>query len=152
MKLHQLKQPAGSRHSTKRVGRGDSSGHGSTSTRGNKGHRSRAGFSLSFSFEGGQMPLARRVPKRGFTHRGPEWSIVNLSRLGELFKDGDVVTPGKLREAGAVRDASRVKILGDGSLALKLEVRAHAFSEKARRAIEKSGGSCVVEGKGEAVA
>lgn len=145
MRLHQINPPEGSRRGPKRLGRGDASGHGGTSTRGHKGHKSRSGFSLGFNFEGGQMPLARRLPKRGFTHLPARPAdTVNLRVLEARCSDGDVVSPETLAEQGIVRSGVPVKILGAGSLSKKLEVHAHRFSEKARKEIEKAGGKAVV--------
>jgi len=145
MKLHELKAPTGSRHSRKRLGRGDASGHGGTSTRGHKGHKSRSGFHLSFNFEGGQMSLTRRLPKRGFTHL-PYIRIetVNLKRIDRVFPDGATVTPDALKEAGLIKKTLYVKVLGDGALTKKLNIQAHAFSGKAKSKIEKSGGQAAL--------
>ena len=142
MKLHELSPAPGSKKNRKRIGRGPGSGTGKTAGRGHKGQRSRSGFSQRFGFEGGQMPLVRRVPKRGFTNIfRTEYTAVNLSRL-EGF-EGDV-TPETLRAKGLARANKKVKILGDGEVSAKLNVKAHKFSKSARAKIEAAGGSCEV--------
>jgi large subunit ribosomal protein L15 len=141
MKLHELKPAPGARRSRKRVGRGPGSGLGKTSARGEKGQRSRSGYSMRPSFEGGQMPLVRRLPKRGFTppFREP-YRTVNVGQLNGL-EAGAVVTPESLEQAGLVRrGGERVKLLGDGELKVALTVRVHAFSATARERIEAAGG------------
>ncbi len=144
MKLHDLSPAAGSRRQRKRIGRGPGSGHGKTAGRGHKGQRSRSGFSRRRGFEGGQMPLLRRVPKRGFTNIfRTEYEIVNLSALAGL--EGEV-TPELLAELGKVRAGRPVKILGQGELGAALKVSAHKFSAAARSKIEAAGGSCEVLG------
>jgi large subunit ribosomal protein L15 len=140
MKLHELSPAKGSKHSRKRVGRGPGSGIGKTSGRGEKGQKSRTGYSSRPGFEGGQMPLVRRVPKRGFTNIWKtEYSVVNLSQLAEL--EGDV-TPEVLRERGLVRSGKKVKVLGDGEIGKPLRVVADKFSKSAREKIEAAGGRC----------
>lgn len=140
MKLHELGPRKGSRHTAKRVGRGPGSGTGKTAGRGHKGQRSRSGFSQRPGFEGGQMPLVRRVPKRGFTNIfRVEYSAVNVSALGAVGKD---VNPDTLLEHGLVRRGRPVKILGNGEAPKGLEVKAHKFSRSAREKIETAGGSC----------
>jgi large subunit ribosomal protein L15 len=140
MKLHELSPAKGSKHSRKRVGRGPGSGLGKTAGKGEKGQKSRSGHSLRVGFEGGQMPLIRRVPKRGFTNIWKvEYAVVNLSQLAEL--EGDV-TPQVLVERGLVRSGKKVKVLGDGELAKPLRVTADKFSKSARAKIEAAGGSC----------
>ena len=140
MKLHDLGPRKGSRFTRKRVGRGPGSGTGKTAGRGHKGQRSRSGFSQRFGFEGGQMPLVRRVPKRGFTNIfRVEYSTVNVSTLESL--DGEV-SPESLLERGMVRRGRPVKILGDGEISKALTVRAHKFSRSARQKIEAAGGTC----------
>ncbi len=142
MKLHDLSPASGSRRNRKRIGRGPGSGYGKTAGRGENGQRSRAGFSRRRGFEGGQMPLLRRVPKRGFTNIfRTEYEIVNLSGLADL--EGEV-TPAVLAEKGRVRAGRLVKILGQGEIDRKLTVSAHKFSAAARRKIEAAGGSCEV--------
>ncbi len=141
MKLHQLKPPEGAKKKKKRVGRGDSSGHGGTSTRGHKGHKARSGYRLPFNFEGGQMPLFRRVPKRGFTHlKKYKVEIVNLNQIEKKFNDGEEVSPETLKNKGLIKKGEFVKILGDGNLTKKLTFFAHSFSKKAKEKIEKVGG------------
>ncbi|HTG36644.1 MAG TPA: 50S ribosomal protein L15 [Thermoanaerobaculia bacterium] len=140
MKLHDLSPAKGSKHSKKRVGRGPGSGLGKTAGRGEKGQKSRTGYSSRPGFEGGQMPLVRRVPKRGFTNIWrSEYAVVNLSQLAEL--EGDI-TPESLRELGLVRAGRKVKVLGDGELAKPLRVVANKFSKSAREKIEAAGGRC----------
>ncbi|HEY0555947.1 MAG TPA: 50S ribosomal protein L15 [Thermoanaerobaculia bacterium] len=140
MKLHELSPAKGSKHSKKRVGRGPGSGLGKTAGRGEKGQKSRTGYSGRPGFEGGQMPLVRRVPKRGFTNIWRrEYAVVNLSQLAEL--EGDI-TPETLREAGLVRSGRKVKVLGDGEIAKPLNVVADKFSKSAREKIEAAGGRC----------
>jgi large subunit ribosomal protein L15 len=142
MKLHDLTPAKGSRHARKRIGRGPGSGTGKTAGRGHKGQRSRTGFSRRAGFEGGQMPLIRRVPKRGFTNIfRREYSIVNLASLEQF--DGEV-TPESLVEKGLVRKGMPVKVLGQGEIGKALTVKAHKFSASARAKIEAAGGSCEV--------
>jgi len=142
MRLHELSPAPGSKKNRKRIGRGPGSGTGKTAGKGHKGQRSRSGFSQRFGFEGGQMPLVRRVPKRGFTNIfRTEYTVVNLSRL-EGF-EGDV-TPETLAAKGLARTGRPVKILGDGEFSAKLKVSAHKFSKSARAKIEAAGGSCEV--------
>jgi large subunit ribosomal protein L15 len=139
--LSNLKPPRGSRHRKVRVGRGIGSKLGKTSGAGNKGQKSRKGYSQRPGFEGGQMPLHRRIPKRGFHNPfGKDYAVVNLESLS-IFAAGDVVTPDSLRGRGLTRSASRpVKILGDGELNTSLTVRAHAFSKSAEEKIARAGG------------
>jgi large subunit ribosomal protein L15 len=140
MKLHELSPAKGSKHSKKRVGRGPGSGLGKTAGRGEKGQKSRTGYSSRPGFEGGQMPLIRRVPKRGFTNIWKsEYAVVNLSQLADL--DGDV-TPETLVEPGLVRSGKKVKVLGDGEIGKALHVVASKFSKSAREKIEAAGGRC----------
>lgn len=142
MNLNDLSPAPGSKHSRKRVGRGRGSGNGKTAGRGHKGQASRSGFSQRFGFEGGQMPLVRRVPKRGFTNIfRSEYSIVNLSRL-EGF-DGEV-TPEALVARGLARAGRPVKVLGNGEMGKAIRVSAHKFSKSARAKIEAAGGTCEV--------
>ncbi len=147
MKLDELKPAIGSNKKRKRVGRGDGSGHGKTSCRGHKGQGARSGGNVQPGFEGGQMPLQRRLPKRGF--RNPfriGASIVNLEHL-ENFSAGTEVTPELLKQHGLVSGHQpRVKVLGDGVLSKALTVRAHGFSAKAREKIEACGGKAEVLG------
>ena len=141
MKLNELKPAPGSNRKRKRVGRGDGSGHGKTSGRGHKGQGSRSGGNIAPGFEGGQMPLQRRLPKRGFTNPFKvENAVVNLEQL-DVFAAGSEVTPQGLAERGLVRGKDRrVKILGDGAIAKALTVKAHGFSAKAKEKIESAGG------------
>ena len=143
MELNNLKPKKGSRHAKKRVGRGPGSGHGKTSSRGEKGQKSRAGFSRMLGFEGGQMPLHRRLPKRGFTNIfKKEHAVVNVSDL-ERFDNGATIDENVLRGAGLVKGANDgIKILGDGKLTKKLTVHAAKFSASARKQIEAAGGTC----------
>jgi large subunit ribosomal protein L15 len=145
MKLHQLKPPEGAKHKVKRLGRGDSSGHGGTSTRGHKGHKARSGYKLPFNFEGGQMPLVRRIPKRGFTHlKEYKIEIVNLNQIDKKFNEGEEVNPEKLKEKGLIKKTEFVKILGEGNLTKKLTIYAHHFSKKAKEKIEKVSGKVII--------
>jgi large subunit ribosomal protein L15 len=142
MKLHDLSPAAGSRRNRKRIGRGPGSGLGKTAGRGHKGQLSRAGFSRRRGFEGGQMPLLRRVPKRGFTNIfRTEYEIVNLAALADLK---GAVTPELLAEKGLVKAGRPVKILGQGEIKKKLKISAHKFSAAAKSKIEAAGGSCEV--------
>lgn len=149
--LSNLKPPKGSRHRKVRVGRGIGSKLGKTAGAGNKGQKSRTGFSRRPGFEGGQMPLHRRIPKRGFHNPfGREYSVVNVEQLN-AFPAGETVTPDSLREHGLVRRAGdAIKILGDGELKNKLTVQAHAFSESAKQKIAAAGGSFEVVAQGNA--
>lgn len=145
MELNKLKPPVRSRKKKKRVGRGDGSGHGGTSTRGHKGHRARAGGKSSRGFEGGQMPLQRRLPKRGFSNPfRQEWQIVNLKDLNR-FPAGSVVDPALLKEVGLIKKGEeKVKVLGDGFLNFPLTIKAHQFSLAAKSKIEAVGGKAEV--------
>jgi large subunit ribosomal protein L15 len=148
MRLHELKPRPGSKHRVKRLGCGESSGHGKTSGKGHKGQRARSGGSIRLGFEGGQMPLIRRLPKRGFNNAAfkTSYALVNLGDL-ERFEDGEHVTEQLLREKGLVNgNFDGLKILGRGQLTKKLTVEADKFSETARRGIEKAGGSVVIRG------
>ena len=140
--LSNLRPPRGSRHRKVRVGRGIGSKLGKTAGAGNKGQKSRKGFSRRPGFEGGQMPLHRRLPKRGFHNPfGKDYAVVNLGAVGKAFAAGDVVTPESLRERGLAHGGSRpIKILGDGELNVALTVRAHAFSRSAEEKITRAGG------------
>ena len=140
MKLHELSPAKGSKHSRKRVGRGPGSGLGKTAGKGEKGQRSRSGYSRRPGFEGGQMPLLRRVPKRGFTNNFKvEYAVVNVSDLVDF--EG-AITPDALLERGLVRRGQPVKILGNGELSKAVTVSAHKFSGSARAKIEAAGGRC----------
>jgi large subunit ribosomal protein L15 len=139
MELNNLKPAKGSTHSERRIGRGEGSGKGGTSTRGHKGAQSRSGYSRKLGFEGGQMPLQRRVPKFGFTNKERiEFKPINLSTLEELAakKNLTEITVETLIEGGFVSKNDRVKILGNGTLTKALTVTAHAFSKSAQAAIE----------------
>lgn len=149
MRLHNLKPRPGAKHRRKRLGQGESSGHGKTSGRGGKGQTARSGSSIRIGFEGGQMPLIRRVPKFGFTSPfRVAYEVVNLSTLEALVKAGRItggaVTPEDLYALGTVtRKAAPVKILGDGNLSAPLSVTAHAFSKSAVQKIEAAGGKAL---------
>lgn len=144
MELNNLKPAKGATHHDKRIGRGAGSGHGGYSTRGNKGAQSRSGYSRKLGFEGGQMPLQRRLPKFGFTNlKRVEYKPINLSTLEELAakKELTAVNLDTLVAAGFVSTGDRVKILGNGTLSKALAVTAHAFSKSAEAAITAAGGS-----------
>ena len=143
MKLHTLKLAKGSTHSRRRLGRGPGSGLGGTSTRGHKGAMARSGYKKKIGFEGGQMPMQRRLPKYGFNNIfRVEYKGINLSVLQELAetKNWEKITPKELHEAGYISKKQLVKILGKGELKAKLEVEANAFSKSAQAAIEAAGG------------
>src|ERR1044071_9174121 len=146
MNLSGLRPPAGQKKERKRVGRGMGSGHGKTSTRGSKGQRAGTGFGQKRGFEGGQMPLHRRLPKRGFTNIFKKhFAIVNLGRLEKL--EGDAFTVDRLVELGAIRSVGDgLKILGTGQLTRKITVEAHQFSKSALEKIQKAGGTAQVIG------
>ncbi len=145
MRLHELRPPEGARKAAKRKGRGMASGLGKTSGRGQKGQKARSGSGIRPGFEGGQMPYFQRLPKRGFTNiHKKRWNIVNLSDLNN-FEEGTVVTPDLLLEAGLLKSQrDPLKVLGDGELDRKLEVRAHRFSKQALAKIEAAGGKAEV--------
>ncbi len=147
MKQHELRPPEGAKKDRKRVGRGTGSGHGKTSGRGMSGQRSRSNHGIRPYFEGGQLPLVRRLPKkRGFTNifRIP-YRVVNVGRLAELFQPGETVTPRLLVQRGVVRNLKfPVKVLGEGDIAQPLHIYAHAFSESARSKVLAAGGSCTL--------
>ena len=151
MRLHELKPNPGAKTRRKRVGRGPGSGRGKTSTRGHKGQGSRAGSSTRATFEGGQMPYIRRLPKRGFKNARTrvEYLPVNLAALEEHFEAGATVDMEAILAQGLAngRGTVRVKILGQGKLTKKLVVKVHAYSATAKAAIEAAGGSCEVIGK-----
>jgi large subunit ribosomal protein L15 len=147
MSLSNLRPPKGAKHSKKRVGRGQGSGNGKTAGRGHKGAKSRSGFKHKRGFEGGQMPLHRRVPKRGFHNPfREEFAVVNLDTLAERFDAGADVTPDLLRERGLVGGEGRVKVLARGDISKALTVRAHKFSGKAAEKIQAAGGKAEVLG------
>jgi large subunit ribosomal protein L15 len=146
MRLHDLKPRPGAKHRRKRLGQGESSGHGKTSGRGGKGQTARSGSSIRIGFEGGQMPLIRRIPKRGFNNARHtiRYLPVNLSSLNQ-FEDGARVDAAILRQAGLANGpVAGIKILGSGDLTRKLVVIAHSFSASARVKIEANGGTCEV--------
>lgn len=145
MKLHTLKPAEGSRQERNRVGRGQGSGNGKTAGRGSKGQKARTGGGVRIGFEGGQTPLFRRLPKRGFTNiNRKDYAIVNLDTLNR-FEDGTTVTPALLVEAGIIKkELSGLKILGEGQLERKLTVQAAKFSKAAEEAINAAGGSIEV--------
>jgi large subunit ribosomal protein L15 len=146
MRLHTLRPRPGARHRVKRLGIGESSGHGKTSGKGHKGQKARSGGSLRLGFEGGQMPLIRRLPKRGFNNAAfhKNYAVVNLSDLGE-FKAGSTINEQALRESKLIRgNFFGIKILGDGELKHGLTIEADKFSTSAREKIEKVGGTATV--------
>jgi len=149
MRLHDLKPRPGAKHRRKRLGQGESSGHGKTSGRGGKGQTARSGSSIRIGFEGGQMPLIRRIPKRGFNNAlfARQFVAVNVGELNQ-FEEGARVNEAAMRAAGLANGpADGVKILGDGELSRKLTVSAHAFSASAKAKIEAKGGACEVVGR-----
>lgn len=142
MKLHAIEQPYGAVRSSKRVGRGTASGHGKTAGKGHKGQNARSGGGVRLGFEGGQLPLFRRLPKRGFSNAPfkVEYATINVSDL-DKFEDGAVVTPELLKEMGIVKkQLAGIKVLGNGELTKKLTVKASKFSATAVEKIEKMGG------------
>jgi large subunit ribosomal protein L15 len=148
MDLSDLKPSEGSKKNKKRVGRGHGTGQGAQAGRGHKGAQSRSGYKFKRGFEGGQMPLHRRIPKRGFHNAfRVEYAVVNLDTLADRFDAGAVVTPELLRERGLVHGTSRqIKVLARGDIAKKLTVRAHKFSGKAAEKIAAAGGAAEVLG------
>ena len=141
MKLNELQRNIGATHAKKRVGRGPGSGLGKTSSRGQKGQKARSGGSINPVFEGGQLPLYRRIPKRGFTNAKfkTEYAVINISKLN-VFEDGTVVTPALLKDTGLVKKQyDGIKVLGNGTLTKKLTVQANKFSKTAIEKIEESG-------------
>ena len=147
MKLHELQPAAGSVKEVKRIGRGHGSGQGKTAGKGHKGQKARSGGSIRPGFEGGQMPLQRRIPKRGFNNKvfAKEFATVNVSELEKRFESGAVVDADALIESGAIKKVlDGVKILGNGELSKKLTVKAVKFTEAAKEKIEKAGGSAEV--------
>lgn len=141
MRLHDLKVPRGVNKRPKRVGRGRGSGHGKTSCRGHKGQKARSGRKLRPGFEGGQMPLARRLPKKGFTNPFKiKYQIINIEKLNRFKKDS-TVTPQMFEEEGLIKDANfPIKILSDGKITKALNIQVHAVSLQAKEKIEKAGG------------
>lgn len=147
MKLHNLKPAAGSTHSRRRIGRGPGSGLGGTSTRGHKGAKARSGYKRKIGFEGGQMPLQRRVPKFGFKNiNRKEYLAVNLTTLQRIAEASNVEKIGleELRQAGVLSGKKLVKVLGKGELKAKLSVEANAFSKTAEEAIKSLGGNTTI--------
>ena len=142
MKINEIRKPKGATKSPKRVGRGSGTGHGKTSSRGMKGAKSRAGYSRRLGFEGGQMPLMRRIPKRGFTSAKKKiYQVVNVEQLSHFKKDS-IVDPEALKKAGLIRRGNdKVKILGGGKFGKAISVKAHGFSKEAKKKIEESGGT-----------
>ncbi len=144
MNLHNLRPAKGAVHKEKRLGRGEASGKGGTSTKGNKGGQSRAGYKRKRAHEGGQMPIQRRIPKRGFTnpHR-IEYKVFNLGQIAQLLEKYDLkeFTLENLYTNGLISQTDRIKILGNGELKTKLNFKVNAISEKAKQAIESSGGT-----------
>jgi large subunit ribosomal protein L15 len=146
MRLHDLKPRPGAKHRRKRLGQGESSGHGKTSGRGGKGQTARSGSSIRIGFEGGQMPLIRRIPKRGFNNarHATRYIPVNIQSLN-VFEDGARVDEAALRSVGLAKGPGEgIKILGDGEISKKLSVSVHAFSASARAKIEAKGGTCEI--------
>ncbi|HXG82963.1 MAG TPA: 50S ribosomal protein L15 [Pyrinomonadaceae bacterium] len=143
--LNNLRPAEGSTHKKKRVGRGPGSGLGKTAGRGHKGQKSRSGYSSKIGFEGGQMPLQRRLPKRGFTNIfKKQWVEVSLAKLEESFNAGDEITPEILHERGLVKKAKHdLVILGTGEISKALKISAHRFTKAAREKIENAGGSAI---------
>jgi large subunit ribosomal protein L15 len=144
--LSRLSPPQGARKKPKRLGRGPGSGQGTTAGKGTKGQRSRAGAQISPGFEGGQMPLQRRLPKRGFKNRfRVEYAPVNVGQLAKVFASGESIDIEQMKAKGTVpRSADRVKVLGDGQITSPLTIRAHAFSQAAMDKIQAAGGTAEV--------
>ena len=145
MKMHELAPAIGSTKEVKRIGRGHGSGNGKTAGKGHKGQKARAGHGMRAGFEGGQMPLQRRVPKRGFNNIfATEWNVINVSAL-EVFEDGSVVDSASLQQAGIIKKANLpVKVLGNGKITKKLTVKLNAFSASAAEKINTAGGKAEV--------
>lgn len=144
MKLHTLAPNKGAKHRVKRLGCGESSGHGKTSGKGHKGQKARSGSGTRVGFEGGQMPLHRRLPKRGFNNVNfkTKVEVVNLAQLEKAFNDGDVVNEEVLRKAGLInRSCDQVKVLGLGDITKKLDITVDTISASAKEKVEKAGGS-----------
>jgi large subunit ribosomal protein L15 len=140
MKLNDLKPQKGATKKRKRIGCGPGSGHGKTSTRGNKGYQARSGYSVKRGYEGGQMPLTRRIPKRGFTNIfKKQFEVVNVETLNK-FKPDTIITPQLLKESGIIKEIHKVKILGLGDISIPLTVKAHKFSKAAEDKIVKAKG------------
>ncbi len=145
MKMHELAPAIGSTKEVKRIGRGHGSGNGKTAGKGHKGQKARAGHGMRAGFEGGQMPLQRRVPKRGFNNIfATEWAAINVSAL-EVFEDGSVVDAAALADKGIIKKANLpIKVLGNGKLTKKLEVKLNAYSASAAEKINAAGGKAEV--------
>ncbi|MDO4940816.1 MAG: 50S ribosomal protein L15 [Erysipelotrichaceae bacterium] len=145
MKLNEMKYNEGARHATKRLGRGQGSGQGKTAGKGHKGQNARSGGGVAIGFEGGQTPLYKRIPKRGFSNvNRKEYAVINLCDLNR-FEEGANVTPELLKEAGIVKkQLNGIKVLGNGKLEKKVNVTCHKISESAKAAIEKAGGKVEV--------
>jgi large subunit ribosomal protein L15 len=144
MKLHNLRPAKGATHKEKRIGRGEASGKGGTSTKGNKGGQSRAGYQRKMAHEGGQMPIQRRVPKRGFKNPNRiEYKVFNLGQIDQLLEKYNITefSLENLYTNGLINQTDRIKILGNGELKAKLAFKVNAISEKAKQAIETAGGS-----------
>ena len=144
MDLHNLRPAKGATHKEKRIGRGEASGKGGTSTKGNKGGQSRAGYKIKMAHEGGQMPIQRRLPKRGFVNNNRvEYKVFNLGQIDNLLEKYGITefTPENLYISGLISQTARVKILGNGELKAKLPFKVNAISEKAKAAIEAAGGT-----------
>ena len=141
MRLGEIRAPEGATKKKKIVGRGPGSGHGKTSTRGQKGQRARSGSGIRVGFEGGQMPLTRRIPKRGFTSKFKKiYQILNLAQL-KAFEGSSVVGPAELFKSGLIKDENKpIKILGDGEISKPITIKAHAFSSSAIEKIKQAGG------------
>ncbi len=152
LSLNNLHPTEGSTHKKKRVGRGPGSGLGKTSGRGHKGQKSRSGYSSKAGFEGGQMPLQRRLPKRGFTNIfKKQWIEISLAKINENFSAGDEVTPEILHDRGLIKKAKHdLVILGNGEISKAIKISAHRFTKTAKDKIEKAGGSATEIIKGEA--
>ena len=148
--LDNLRAPEGSTHRKKRLGRGPGSGTGKTAGRGNKGQKSRSGYSAKIGFEGGQMPLQRRLPKRGFTNIfKKQWIEVSLESLEQSFAVDEAVTPELLHDRGLIKKARRdVVVLGTGKISKALRVSAHRFTKSAREKIEQAGGTATIIASG----
>jgi large subunit ribosomal protein L15 len=150
MRLHDLKPNAGAKHRRKRLGSGESSGHGKTSGKGHKGQKARSGGTIRPGFEGGQMPLHRRLPKRGFNNAAFKtvYGIVNLDDLEKRFEDGAAINEKLLRGTGLVRGSlSGIKILGRGEISKKFHLEVDSISASAKKKIEQAGGSIVMTGR-----
>src|SRR5687767_202052 len=154
LSLNNLKPAKGSTHKKKRVGRGPGSGLGKTAGRGHKGQKSRSGYSSRPGFEGGQMPLQRRLPKRGFTNIfKKEWLEISLAKIEENFNAGDEVTPEILHERGLIKKAKHdVVILGTGEISKALKISAHRFTKTAKEKVENAGGTAMIIEKAQAAA